>query len=116
MRFLAPSPRGEGWGEGSLLKFVPDAMQHGLHIDKHFAIREPHDTKATSLQIDGSGGISRYAATVRMLATINLDHQAALEAAEIQDVWAEGLLTSELGLGDLPRPQPPPKRRLSVRT
>jgi hypothetical protein len=71
---------------------MPDRLDHRLNLQQHLVVPEPQH--APSLRFKKRRACS--IATLRMLATIQLDDHPALDAAEVRDVRRNRMLAPEL--------------------
>ena len=81
---------------GALIEWRPehlgDGSQHALKVRKNFIVPEPQHTPPFPLEFAVAQVV---VAGARMLAAIDFDDQAGLNACEIDDVGWNGKLTSK---------------------
>ena len=77
----------------SLNQRFENALQHRFGPLQYFIIPKPHHAKSRTREIERAVEIFRH--PLRMLATIELDHQSRTHAHEIHDVTAYRHLPTE---------------------
>ena len=70
-----------------------DGFKDKLRMLQHVAIPEANHPPTSSLQMRGSAAIRILSRNV--LPSIELDHETALHAREIREVWADRMLSPE---------------------
>ncbi len=86
-------PEGEGWGEG-LFHCSPNRLQHAVNVLVHIAVPKPKYCEPEIVE-----GLIAHNIPLRfnrMPGPINFDNKLSLKANEIDDVWTERMLTTEL--------------------
>jgi len=76
----------------------PDRREHRVSFLEPIRIPEPKDAETYGLQ---KRIALRIVVALMVLASIELDHEAPVEAAEVDDVGTDRLLTAELEAGEL---------------
>src|SRR3546814_15597142 len=90
---------------------VKDRFQDAFRVAEHVVVPEPQDLVAGRFQRAGSSFIATD--IQRMLAAVDLDHQAVLVRDEVDREAENRLLPSELG-AELPAAQAGPEQRLGI--
>ncbi len=83
-------------------ELVENCPRHGMHLGQHLAVRESDHPDPSLLQVARSLKIMQPFPLLAMLAAVDLDREAFLWTEEIQGVWTDGVLASELGACQLP--------------
>jgi hypothetical protein len=81
-----------------------DGQQHAFQILQHIVVPEAKYAEALRLERLRAGEIGLWG----VLTAIDLDDQAAFEAAEVGDVLADGPLTAEFMAAELTGSKPVP--------
>ena len=126
MRSL-PSPRGGGsavrpeWGgkrDGFRLRRAiqgrVNGVENAVQVPGEFGVPEPDDAVAFLFEPTGSGFVFGRNLTLRMMATVELDEKAGLEAGEVRDVGADGDLAAEVAPIDRNASQGAPENPLRL--
>ena len=71
-------------------------MQDALEVPLHLVVPEPDDTESFTLKPRSSLLIRYPHDSFVVMPAVNLNDQAAFEANEVDDVWANGLLPAKL--------------------
>ncbi len=105
--------RGLGRGGGAFVQRCPNTRSHTFRICQYRVVAEPHDAKSFRLK---KCGASTVILLLRgMLAAVEFDDKAALEANKIGDVRTNRILSLELESAETLRANLPPEFLLRVR-
>jgi hypothetical protein len=86
---------------------------NGVPFLKHLMI--PNTKHPKSLAVEPTRPFGVRFDLLRVLAAVKFEYQPSLQANEIDDVWSEYLLATELESADLPVPDSLPSARFRVR-
>ncbi|HVT35054.1 MAG TPA: hypothetical protein VHE37_05700 [Nevskiaceae bacterium] len=81
-------------------------FEHGCSSRQDFTVPEAQHPESFAVQKSGAEFILP---PIDMLATVELDDQAAFQADEIGDVFADRLLAAKLAAAELPAPRITPQ-------
>src|SRR5262249_48934517 len=96
---LSPSLRGEGWGEGHLsTKTILYCGQHTFEIAEHIVVPKSKNAIAFCGEIRIADSVGRR---VRVLSSIDLDHEMLFSTNEVADIRADRNLSREFMTVDL---------------
>jgi hypothetical protein len=109
--FLSPPPIVLGEGAGGGLQAVLNLCENRLHLLQHFPIREAQHSIPELRQPRAARLILR--AALQMMSAVNLHDEHSLHAAEVNDVWPDGVLAAEVNAKLMP-PQTHPEFALGV--
>ena len=102
--FLLPRPRaGEGWGEGVCkLQYF---FEYRLRLQQYIVVPKSQRLKPKVSHVARSFFIEYDRISFAMLAAVKLDDQPRLDAREVREVRANGMLAAEFEAADLPASQ-----------
>jgi len=95
-----------------LLNSSQDHLADRVRVSQYIWVPEPQDLEALASQPFRSPLV---VVALGMLAAIDLDNEACVEANEIRDIWAEWILPPEVRPGEPMAAKPVPKRPLCFR-
>src|SRR5690606_28372461 len=110
---LKPSPSRGGFGWGwccTCPQCFQNHFQHSIRVFEDVIVPEPQDGEPVAFQRRCPPRVVRC--RIRMLATVQLNHEFSFEAGEIKDEIQERMLSPELASLQLPAAQLPPKQGL----
>ena len=86
---------------------TPDVVEDARRMVEDFVVGQTKHDQACSGKPSVAAAVAQRLGEVR--SAICLDHEARFLAKEIDDEWSDGMLSTELGLHDLPAAQHLPK-------
>jgi hypothetical protein len=69
-------------------------LQHTFHVGQHVGVPEAHDAESSGFQEERSGVV--VSLLLGMLSAIEFHDQFLRDAHEVDDVWTDNVLPSEL--------------------
>ena len=93
---------------------IKDASQNGIPLDQCFAISEAEHVEAQLFQLGSAALVVLCGACLEMLAAIELDDQARLNAREVGEEPAHRMLATEFVAAELTIAQTQPNGALGI--
>jgi len=93
---------------------VQDASQHRIRFHQRFAIVESQNRIAQLNQLRRPARVVPHRRFVQVLSAIELDNKPRLDAGEVREVAADGMLAAEFAAIDLTRTKAMPHDTFSI--